>query len=319
MSISYLKVGLMVAGAFVLFSVGFLLAQPSSRTADDQFTVTTTIFPLAEIARAVGGDTVAVVTLVPPGVEAHDYTPGVRELVSAAQSEVFLTVGAGFDGWADETALAVTQGGGFSVVASAQVDLLASEELDHHDDEGADEHHHEGGQDPHFWLDPVRMMVLVPKIEQIFIVADPENAALYRANSEAYMAELLALHTAYETQLATCENGEIVVTHDAYSYLASRYAFSTHASLGLSPEDEPSVGELADLTQFIREEGVTTLFFEEAAGQSLAQTLVNEVGVTPAVLSPLENVTTEQSTAGATYTSVMRNNLEALTQALVCQ
>ncbi len=319
MSVSFSKVGLGVVVGLVLFSVGFLLAQSGTSSQDDRFTVTATIFPLAEIARAVGGPSVEVVTLVPPGVEAHEYAPGVRELVSAASSDVFISVGAGFDDWATETAVAVQDADGFSFVASDQVDLLEGGELDHHEEAIDAEHAHEGGQDPHFWLDPVRMMVLVPKIEQLFIVADPEHAESYRANAEAYTAELLALHEAYELGLSTCMTREIVVTHDAYSYLASRYGLSTHAILGLSPEDEPSVGELADLTQFIREEGVTTLFFEEAAGQTLAQTLVDEVGVASAVLSPLENVTAEQDAMGATYTSVMKDNLEALQQALICQ
>lgn len=319
----YYKVGLGVIAASVLFSVGFLVAQRGVLPSKNQeFVVTATIFPLAEAARAIALDPSVVVTLIPPGVEAHDYSPSVRSLAEATQSDVFISVGGGFDSWAFEAATAVNEQGGVAIEAVQFIDLLEVAEGghdDHVDDGDHGEDHDHGAYDPHFWLDPVRMMVLLPKIEQAFILADPENAERYSANAAAYMEELLALHTAYEDRLVVCESREIVVTHDAYSYLASRYDLSTHAILGLSPEDEPSVGELADLTQFIQDEGVTTLFFEETAGQSLAQMLVDEVGVTPAVLSPLENVTVEQSASRETYTSIMFKNLEALSKALICQ
>jgi zinc transport system substrate-binding protein len=110
----------------------------------------------------------------------------------------------------------------------------------------------------------------------------------------------------------------IVTSHAAFGYLATRYGLTQQAIAGVSPDAEPSPERLAELARLVRRSGVTTIFTEELVSPKVAETLANEVGVTTAVLNPLEGLTKEELSEGQDYVSVMRSNLHTLEKALGC-
>jgi zinc transport system substrate-binding protein len=109
-----------------------------------------------------------------------------------------------------------------------------------------------------------------------------------------------------------------VTSHAAFGYLAARYRLDQIPITGLDPEAEPSPRKLAQLARLVRRERIPTVFFETLVSPKLARTLAREAGVRTAVLDPLEGLTPGETARGATYLSVMRQNLAQLRAALGC-
>ena len=131
--------------------------------------------------------------------------------------------------------------------------------------------------------------------------------------------QLAALDARYTDGLANCERKLIVTSHEAFGYLARRYGLEQEGVAGLSPDAEPDPKRLADLTDLVKRDGVTVIFTEELVSPRIADTLAREAGVRTAVLDPLEGLTAAKQKRGATYTSVMDENLAKLRDALGCQ
>jgi zinc transport system substrate-binding protein len=271
---------------------------------DGKLEVVAGFYPLAEAAAKVGGALVAVRNLTPPGVEPHDLELTPDEIADIQSADVVLYLGGGF-------APAVEQG-----VSDAQgivVDLLEGMSLRPGvpDEEGP-------VSDPHVWLDPVLYRQMVDRTAQALSEAMPEDASAFESNARAFQAELDGLDEEYRSGLTDCERDVIVTSHAAFGYVSTRYGLTQEAIAGLSPEAEPSPERLAHLAQLVRREGVTTIFTEELVSPKVAETLASEVGVSTAVLNPLEGLTEEELSAGQDYVSVMRSNLSTLEEALGC-
>jgi zinc transport system substrate-binding protein len=145
--------------------------------------------------------------------------------------------------------------------------------------------------------------------------ADPDHAADYEANVDELRAELDELDADYRAGLADCDTDTVVVSHDAFGYLA-KYGLVLEPIAGLSPDAEPSPAHLAELQQLIGERGVTTVFSETLASPELADTLARDLGLDSAVLDPIEGLSDD--TADEDYLSLMRSNLSALRTANGC-
>src|SRR5690606_26622565 len=104
--------------------------------------------------------------------------------------------------------------------------------------------------------------------------------------------------------------------HAAYYYLADRYNLVILPISGLSPTQEPSAGKLAELSDLVTKQGISTIFFESQTNTHLAQTLARETGAKTAILDPIEG--TNQASSNETYVSIQQKNLVSLKTALAC-
>lgn len=312
-----------------------LAACGSSNTAkspaDGRVEVIASFYPLAEAAAAVGGDAVRVTNLTPAGTEPHDLELSPRQVDRLQDADVVLYLGRGFQPAIEETAER-RKGGALDVLADLPLEEGAAALDEHADEEGqrAEENEHAdeaGGSeedergdalDPHFWLDPNMMGAAVAQIEAALADAAPDHAKAFAENADRYREKLSRLDEDFEEGLAECERRTVVVSHSAFHYLADRYKLEQHALAGLSPEAEPSPARLAELSDLIRDEGVTTVFYETLVAPDVAETLAREAGVKTAVLNPLEGLTSADIDAGKDYAAVMRDNLAALRGALGC-
>jgi zinc transport system substrate-binding protein len=287
-------------------------------SAGGRLQVVASLYPLAEAAREVGGDRVEVTDLTPPGTEPHDLELTPRAIDRIEDASVVLYLGGGFQP-AVERAVGRTQGEAVDLL-SADLDLLEGRhDEEEHGDEEPGEEEHEEGTDPHVWLDPVLMKRIAERVQVALSAADPANRAAYEANAAAYAARLDALHASFEEGLRQCDRRVIVTSHAAFGYLARRYGLTMEPISGLSPESEPEPRRLAELADKVRAEGVTTVFYETLVSPRVAETLAREAGVRTAVLNPIEGLDDEERRAGATYLSVMGENLAALRTALGCR
>jgi zinc transport system substrate-binding protein len=176
-------------------------------------------------------------------------------------------------------------------------------------------HEDEKGKDPHVWLDPTRLAGIADAVAEKLGDVDPDNAADYTANAKTLRGTLETLDGEFKAGLATCQQKTIVVSHNAFGYLASRYGLTQVAITGLTPEDEPSPGRVAEVTKFARGNKVKAIFFETLVSDKVAKTLADEVGAKAEVLDPLEGL---EEGSSDDYVSVMRKNLATLRGALAC-
>ena len=160
----------------------------------------------------------------------------------------------------------------------------AHEEEGHgEDDHGEDDHGHaHGAYDPHFWFDPPRVKTAVYNIAERLAALDPEGAATYKANADAYAAELDALHAWTQSMVRTvpADRRVLVTSHDSFRYFAELYGFEVVGTVlpGLSPDVEPSAQHLHELVETLEEHPVPAVFGETTVSERLAQSIASETG-----------------------------------------
>jgi len=266
----------------------------SPSKAGQRVSVVASFYPLAEVARRVGGDGVAVRNLTPPGAEPHDIELTANQVATIEDADVVLVLGHRFQP---------------AVEKAARRNRHTIEVL---------ERLAVTGTDPHVWLDPQLMAGIVDITRDALSAADAANATTYHANATRYRAAITALDDEYRAGLATCARHEIVTAHEAFGRLASRYGLVQRNIAGISPESEPDPHQLAALSDRVRRDGVTTIFTEALVSPKIARTLARETGVKTQVLDPIEGLSKRALRRGTTYVSVMQTNLAKLRAALGC-
>lgn len=301
----------LIIGVLLVAIVGYFLFRNTTelRVQNDKIQVAASFYPLSEFAKAVGGDKINVMNLTPAGSEPHDFDPSPRDLASLQNSKVFIYNGAGFEPWVERILPDIQKSGVFVVDSTSGVDLLAASEEEEKD----------SLYDPHVWLDPVLAMAQVDNIYTGLIKADPENKDYYEKNISDYKARLEELDREFESGLANCQSRDVVVSHNAYAYLAKRYNFNIVPISGLSPDEEPSPQKMADIVKFAKVNNVNYIFFETLVSPRLSETIAKEIGAETLVLNPIEGLTEEEIVQGLDYISVSMQNLNNLRLALNCK
>lgn len=309
----------------IIFVSGCVFNPPSAqeKNANQKVSVSTTFYPLGYFAKKVGGEFVDVKTITPLGGEPHDYEPTPSDMIAVENSKLFIFNGAGFDPWAKN----IQKNLGTKNIKVLEMSSVVENLLEAHEDEdehGHDEqeaasHSEDEGFDPHFWLDPSLAQKEVDAIALSLGEIDQAHAAFYTQNANAFKKELQKIDDEYQASLKSCMHSQIVVSHNAFSYLARKYQFEIFALAGISPEQEPSALRLKELADFVKHEKIQVIFFETLVSPKLAQTLADESGIKTAVLNPIEGLSLEEELRGENYETLMRENLRQLQSALVCQ
>lgn len=302
---------LLFAAVATIFAVSFS-NQKTDTNVEDQIqnpktlNIVTTFYPIGEFAREVGGEHVRVTVLTPAGTEPHEYEPTPQQIASVYQSDIFFLNGGEVDVWATDLIPELSARNITVTQMSSVIDLLRIEE------------NGEENFDPHFWLDPLFAVKEVELIRDTLSLVDPAHKDDYAKNSGVYIGKLLALNQTFSSGLATCDQRTVVASHDAFSYLANRYHFDVLHLLGLSPEEEPSAGRLAEIATEAKQKGIRFIYFETLVSPKLSETIAREIGANTLVFNPIEGLTAEQTNAGETYISLMQENLKNLKIGMLC-
>jgi zinc transport system substrate-binding protein len=268
-----------------------------SASGDDRLTVCTSFYAIYDFVTEVGGDKVNAVNMVPTGTEPHDWEPSSHDMLTVSKADVLFYNGLGMESWIEK------------VTSSVGEDKLRYVELS---DGLADE----SESDPHIWLDPTKVAQMTDEIADTLSACDSTNADYYRQRAEVFKAELDELDKEYTSELAPYEGNSIVVSHEAYSYLCNRYGLKQLAVEGVMPESEPSPEQMKNIINYIKDNNIKYIFFEELLSPKVVQTIADETGATLLELNPFEGLEQEDIDNGENYLSVMRTNLENLKQAL---
>jgi zinc transport system substrate-binding protein len=299
--------------AFVLLGAGCGTGGGDSAGAG-QLEVVTAFYPLEFVATEIAGDSAHVTNLSPPGVEPHDLELAPSQVRSMGQADLVLYLGEGFQPAVEDV---IGELSGTEVIDGLETQdelLVGSEEHEDEEEAEGEEEHEEGASDPHVWLDPSRVVSLAHAVSSELAEIDSDNADVYEDNAADLADALNELDEEYSAVLDDCERHELVVSHEAFGYLTDRYGLEQVGVSGIDPESEPSPGRVAEVAEFARDHGVTTIFFEEQVSPDIAQVIADEIGASVEVLDPLEFPPED----GSDYLDVMRTNLDSISDALGC-
>lgn len=264
---------------------------------NDRITVMASFFPMAEFARNVAGNCAEVKTMVPDGVEPHDWDPAPRDLTNLGRSKVFV-----YNGYVESWAESALQTLNDRPIKAVQT--------------GKDLYHLNGHIDPHVWVSPKKALVAVDRITKALCQADPRKAEKYTKQGLAYSKELQKLDEELTRLVEAAPRKKFITAHAAFGHLAADYGLEQIAVAGISPEDEPTPGYLQNLVQIIRREKVKYVFMETLASPKLTELLAKETGAKILVLDPIEGLDEEGRKEGMDYIKLMRQNIENLRIAL---
>lgn len=273
---------------------------------DDAVDVLTSFYPLQYVAEQVGGEHVNVTNLTPAAADPHsvELSPARVREIGQADLVVYLS---GMQPATDE-ALAANP-------PERLLDTAEAAGLEAGPGGGAAAPSGSGALDPHFWQDPARLADVAEGVAAELSDADPAHEADYTANAEALVAELDTLDQDYRDGLAQCAGATLVVSHEAFGYLAERYDLVQVGISGIDPEAEPSPARLRAVRSVVQADDVQTVFFEVITSPKVTKALAEDLGIESAKLDPIEG----QSDPSMDYMDIMRENLAALESGLACE
>lgn len=328
-------------------------AQEAAQETTLRVVATTTI--LADVAQNVGGDLLTVTSLLPADVDAHAYEPTTADVARVAQSDLLLTVGAGYETFlqrllqnAGSTITVVDVSRGLAILPLGLVGHTHDHEADEHADEATAEAespylgilgegldcagsladaetmqtedvHAHGACDPHVWMNPQNVVGWVDNVVAAFSEADPANADAYGTNGDAYIAQLEALDADIQEMVAGVpQDRRILVTnHEFMGYFAEHYGFEVVATVlpGTNTGGEIDPRSLAGLIALVRDEHVPAIFAEISANPRLADVIASESGVT-VVTSLYSEALGGADSPASTYLDFMHYNAQTIVDAL---
>jgi len=272
--------------------------------------VASTIFPLADIAREIGGERVAVSTLLPPGASPHTFEPTPEQVRCIATAKVFITVGPGLDDWAAR----LGAGGSEDRVDLAVLETIPDSTLIAEDESSHAGHSHHSGVNPHVWLDPVLVRdYIAPAITRALTEASPENEAYFAGRLKEYQSALSDLDESFRAAVGALEDRRFISVHAAWTYLARRYGLEQIAVVEAFPGKEPSARWIAGIVDTARNAGVSAIMAEPQLSTQTAEVIAAEFGGRVVIMDPLGGPGLPQRDS---YLALMRHNLETLVRGL---
>ncbi len=285
-------------------------------TDSEKLKVMASFYPVYDFAVKIGGEKAEVTNMVPAGTEPHDWEPATRDITNLEQADVFVYSGAGMEHWVEDVLKSLENQKLVTVEASNGVTLREGHGHEEDSEEADQENETASEYDPHVWLSPLNAKKEMENIKNAFIEADPDNKDYYEANYKTYADKFDELDQSFKDTLSPLPNKVIVVSHEAFGYLCNAYGLTQMGIEGLSPDSEPDPARMAEVIDFVKENNVKTIFFEELVSPKVAETIAKETGAVTQVLNPMEGLTEEEINAGGDYFSVMEKNLAALKKAL---
>jgi ABC-type Zn uptake system ZnuABC Zn-binding protein ZnuA len=291
--------------------------EPVALGAGEKLRVVASTNIVGDAVSQVGGDAIDLTVLMGLGQDPHSYEPTPADLSQIEMAHVAFVNGFGLEGGLLGL-LEPLESGVPIVPVSAGIEPREFEHADEHEEESheaADQHAHAGG-DPHTWMDPNNVEIWAANIAEVLSDLDPANADTYQANAATYVEQLEELDAYIEQQVSRIPPGErkLVTNHEAFGYFADRYGLEVVGTvfIGASELAEPSAGDMADLIEAIKAEGVHAIFVETTVSSQLAEVVADEVGYEVGVYTLYTGSLGEPGSGADTYIGMMHTNVDTI-------
>ena len=313
-----------LAAILLSFTLLAACAPSAAPEASGGISIVSSVFPSYDFARQITAGTNADVSLLlQPGEEVHSFDPTSQDIIRIQNADLFLYVGGENDTWVD----GVISGLDKSVNTFRMMDFvtLYEEELvegmqpEAEEEASATEATGEEKEwDEHVWTAPVNAISIVKAMAAELISLDPANAKTYQANTDAYVAKLESLDQSFRDVVNTAAR-KTVVFADRFParYFVEEFGLSYYAAFpGCSADTEASAATVTSLIDNVKAEKIPVVFYIEMSTQQMANTVAEATGAKTMLFHTCHNVTKAEFESGATYLSLMENNVLALKAAL---
>ena len=267
---------------------------------------------LGDVAQQIGGERVAVQSLVGANQDAHAYNLTSGDIKKIREARLVLLNGLGLE--KAELQRAVKQSKVASAEATAGIKPLAADE--HHHEHGHGHDHDHGEFDPHVWNDPVLMQRYAANVAIALIKADPAGSRYYQQRFKDYQNVLNQLNNYANQQFGAVAPAKrkVLTGHDSFAYLGKRYQVKFISPQGVSSEAEPSARQIAAIIRQIKAENVKAVFTENIKDGRMIERIAKETGVK--VSGRLYADALSSGAPAGTYADMFRYNVRVMSEAM---
>jgi zinc/manganese transport system substrate-binding protein len=296
-----------------LLAAAVLLTPLVSAATEVRLPVVASFSILGDIVANVGGERVAVVTLVGPDQDAHVFQPAPDHIKAVARARLVVVNGLGFEGWMERVVQAAAYRGPMVVASNGIAVRDRAGDEDGHDVQDGHDHHAHSNNDPHAWPNPAHIVIYTRNIVAALSKLDPAGATLYQRNGNAYIAKLNELDAWAMKQFLQFPDAkrQVITSHDAFEYFGAHYKIKFLAAQGVSTDSEPSARDVANLIRQIRKDKIRAVFLENMSSPTLLQQISKEAGVTLGG-KLYADALSQPGGPASTYLGLMRYNIEQL-------
>ena len=250
----------------------------------------TSIYPIYDFTKKIGGEKISVYNMTKAGAEPHDFEITSKDMANLSKADLFIYNGGGMEHWVD-------------TIKEALKDIKYI---------NTSSNINENNLDPHFWLSPINAKIQMENIKNGLIEIDSENKNYYESNYNLYANRLTELDEKIKTSLSDIKNRNLVLTHPAFGHFCKEYSLNQIAIA----RDEADPKAMAEIIEFIKSNNVRAIFYEEFSSSKLVDSIAKETGIKILTLNPIESLSEENIASGEDYFSFMEKNLISLSDGL---
>lgn len=269
---------------------------------EGELKIYTSFYPIYDLTKKVVGNSAEVINLVPVGEDAHHYELTPKQMVGLETADLIIINGLDMEHWADDLSANI-----LSKILVASYNIAA---IDIEIELGSTR------EDPHTWTSIKNAKIMMENIKNEVVSLNSDNAQVYENNYAKYAILFDGLDYQYEQAVTSFTSTTFIVSHKAFGYIARDCGLTQMAIGGLETDGEADPATVADIIDFINDNNITTVFYQESINSSIAVAIANETGASVDMLSTVQGLSKAQIDAGEDYLSIMAQNLVALIKAL---
>lgn len=280
---------------------------------NQKIVISTTIFPLYDILTHLVGDNAIVYKIIPNGVDLHGFQPTPQDIIKIKKSDFVFYLGDEYEPWLRN--ILGKRSKNYQI--SEYIDMI---ELSSHHKHGNKEHKESKFvHDPHYWMSIDEHRKITKKIFEILSNSDNSKELAYMLNATMYINSLVILKKDYTSTLEECKNNSIIVTHNAYNYLAKDFDFDIVSIGSVVDEDQIVAKKLTAIIEYAKAHNINTIALDAQANNNFTNMIADELNLKKVTLHPLGNISNDDEKSHKSYTTIMRDNLKAISSLLSCQ
>ena len=294
------KAAALLLAALSIFCTTSCAVKSTGETGSGKLKVLVTFNAMKEFTQAVGKDKVDITTVIPDGVEPHDFELKPKDMAELSDTDVFVFNGMGMEAWVGNAVNAASNDKLVTVNASSGIEPIKSGEADKRVQ-----------NDPHVWLSIKCAETEVKNIKNGLIKADPQNSGYYQKNCDEYISQLESVYNKYAVKFKSVKNRSFVTGHAAFAYMCRDFNLKQNSVENVFAEGEPSAQRLNGLIDYCKINKVETVFAENMVSPEVSKTLANSVGAKVKTI-----YTIESDEDGKTYLQRIESNLSEIYESL---
>lgn len=255
---------------------------------ENKINIAVSIPPQESFVKAVGGDNVNVITMIPPGNSHTSYQPTPKQVTELSRAQIYFSIGVK----SEENNILPKLKDLNKEIELVRLDDIVGEVFPHRyfddeNDKGHDEEDHDHtGKDPHIWLSPKRVIIMIEAIRDELIKFDNTNKDFYNKNADDYIKKLSILDNEIKDTLSNMKNKSFIIYHPAFGYFAEDYKLNM---ITIEEEGkEATAKRLQGIIDYAIKNDIKFIFYQQEFDDNQAETIAKEIGGNTVKVAPLD-------------------------------